>query len=145
MVCLMRWCFCVVVLLFSPFLPLSCIFSCITFWIQAFSHRLTFSFPSTNDSCVFLLVLLRWSVLPFWYIFSSLNFSTLFVFLIRTLQLVLRSRFSTLVVEWCTWRAQVTILICCHPHRMPFSNLQELIHFCVFMWVLFVKLNFECL
>lgn len=110
------------------------------FWNQASPHWLTCSFPSTNDGCMYLPVYL-----------TVMLFTILAYFLEPTVPrclsfdphppTCLRSLFTTLVVEWCTWRAQVTILICSHFYKMPFSSLLSLVSiswiFSVFMWVPF--------
>lgn len=125
-----------------PFLPLGCVFCCM-FLDQVSPHWLTFSFPSTSDSCMYLPV--HYDSEAFYHsgIFShALTVPRCFVE--PHPPTCLQSLFSTLVVEWYTWRAQVT-----NPNL--FSPLQDAIfkssltHMSM-NWIFSVFcVNFQCL
>lgn len=136
--------FCVMV--FSPFFHWAAYFAVWLFLDQVSPHWLTFSFPSTNDSCMYLPVCYDSEAFYHSGIFSSChNCSTSFVD--PHPPTCLQNLFSTLIVERCTWRAQVTILICSHLYKMPIFKC-SLTHMSM-SWIFSVFcefcVNFECL
>lgn len=89
-------------MLWCCFPPSTGLYILLYFQIQASPHRLTRSFPSTNDSCVYL---------PVYYEGEDFYYTGMFTFPRCSSfdphpPACLRSLFSTLVVEWCTWRSQ---------------------------------------
>lgn len=99
------------------------------------------------DVCTRVCIM-RWSFLPFWDVFSSLNFSMLFVF--RSTPSSPVWLFSFFLHIGCRAMHLEGTLICSHLYKSPFqvsphSHVQELTIFCVYMGSAFAKLNFECL